>query len=76
MKSKNNNMKCKICKRTLTEKSKTGLCPDCLNKYGTPAAGVGIGAAALGIKQAVKHKDAIGKGVKTVGKALISLIKR
>ena len=76
MKIKKDSKKCKICKRTLTGKSKTGLCPDCINKYGTPAAGVGIGAAALGIKQAVKHKDAIGKGVKTVGKALISLIKR
>lgn len=76
MKIKKDSRKCKICKRTITGKSKTGLCPDCMNKYGTPAAGVGIGAAALGIKQAVKHKATIGKGVKTVGKALISLTKK
>lgn len=72
MKIKKDSKKCKICKRTLTVKSKTGLCPDCMNKYGTPAAGVGIGAAALGIKQAVKHKDTIGKVIKN----LLSMIKR
>lgn len=76
MKTNKDSKKCKSCKRTLTGKSKTGLCPDCVNKYGTPAAGVGIGAAAIGIKQAVKHKDAIGKVIKTMGKALISLIKK
>ena len=76
MKSKKNNMKCRICKRTLTEKSKTGLCPDCLNKYGTPVVVGGFGFMTFGIKKAVKHKDEICKGVKTVGKVIIGLIKK
>ena len=31
------NKKCWACKRTLVGDSKLGLCPDCLNKYGSPA---------------------------------------
>ena len=34
------NKKCRACKRTLVGDSKLGLCPDCLNKYGSPAAAV------------------------------------
>ena len=34
---------CRACKRTLVGESKTGLCPDCLSKYGSPLAALGIG---------------------------------
>lgn len=58
---------CWACKRILVEKSKTGLCPNCINKYGTPAAAVlGLGLTALA-SQAVKHS---GKAVKFVGNAI------
>lgn len=48
MEKNNNEKKCWACKRILLTESKTGLCPDCTNKYGTPAAAfiatVGVGA--------------------------------
>ena len=42
---KNNEKKCWACKRILLTESKTGLCPDCINKYGSPAAAVAALAA-------------------------------
>lgn len=54
---------CWACKRTLVEESKLGLCPDCVNKYGTQAAAAGaLGLVVLG-KKALKHS---GKAVKVV----------
>jgi len=62
---------CWACKRTLVEESKLGLCPDCVNKYGTSAAVfVALGFSLL-TKQALKHG---GKAVKGVAK-VISYIK-
>ncbi|MDO5138006.1 MAG: hypothetical protein Q4D71_06030 [Oscillospiraceae bacterium] len=57
------NKKCWACKRILVGESKTGLCPDCINKYGTPiagalAVGAGIGAG-VGGKKVVKHAGKI-----------------
>lgn len=46
---------CWACKRTLVEDSKLGLCPNCVNKFGSPAVALGVlGFSALG-KQALKH---------------------
>ena len=33
---------CLACKRSLAGKGKYGMCPDCLNKYGTPAAAFAV----------------------------------
>lgn len=48
--------RCKACKRIIVGESKTGLCPDCINKYGEgAAAGVGIiGIVALIAKGIIK----------------------
>jgi len=35
---------CRACKRILVGESKFGLCPDCLNKYGSPVAAISIGS--------------------------------
>ena len=59
--------KCWACKRTLVGESKMGLCPDCMNKYGS----VGAVAAALGltvgVRQLVKNG---GKIVKVAAKII------
>ena len=39
------NKKCWACKRTLVGDSKMGLCPDCINKYGS----IGTAAAVVGL---------------------------
>lgn len=58
---------CWACKRTLVEESKLGLCPGCVNKYGTPAAALAaLGLGVLG-KQALKHG---GKAVKVVANVI------
>ena len=52
---------CWACQRALVGESKLGLCPDCINKYGTPVAVFGaLGLGFLG-KKALKHS---GKAVK------------
>jgi len=38
---------CWACKRILVGGSTIGLCPDCLNNYGTKAAKIGIGGLGL-----------------------------
>jgi len=46
---------CWACKRTLVGDSKLCLCPNCVNKFGTPTIALGVlGLSALG-KQALKH---------------------
>lgn len=45
---------CWRCKRVLVGKSALGLCPDCVNKYGTPAAVVGTGVVLIGGKFLLK----------------------
>ena len=57
---------CWACKRTLVEESKLGLCPDCVNKYGTPVAAVGaLGLGLLG-RKALKHSEKAAKVVANV----------
>lgn len=68
--------KCSICKRTLVSESKSGLCPDCLNKYGTPAAAVGAGSILVAAKTVIKNKDKIAKGAVKVGKTVLSLVRK
>lgn len=57
--------RCKICKRTVDGGGKYGICPSCINKYGSPvlaliaAGGIGLGGLAMKdggkiIKEAVK----------------------
>lgn len=53
--------KCWACKRTLVGESKLGLCPECLNKYGSPAAAVGALGLAFGVKQLAKNGGKIVK---------------
>lgn len=64
----NNEKTCWACKRILIGDSKLGLCPDCLNKYGSPAAAVGIAGLAVGgrflLKNSGKIIKAVSKGVK------------
>lgn len=46
---------CWYCKRAIVGDSKFGLCPDCINKFGTPAVAlVMLGLGVIG-KQALKH---------------------
>ena len=49
------NKKCRACKRTLVGNSKMGLCPDCINKYGSVGAAVAAFGVAVGGRQLVKH---------------------
>ncbi len=60
-----NEKTCWKCKRILVGKSTLGLCPDCVNKYGTPAAAVGTGLLLVGGRFLLKNG---GKIVKTVAK--------
>ena len=53
---------CWVCKRTLVGESKLGLCPDCLNKYGTRVAAISIGIASLGISWVLKNGGKSSKG--------------
>lgn len=71
-----NQKKCKICGRVLTEKSKTGLCPDCINKYGTPVAAAGAGGVMYGIRVAIKNRDKIAKGAVKIGKTIWNIVKK
>lgn len=68
--------KCSICKRTLVSESKSGLCPDCLNKYGTPVAAVGAGSILVAAKTVIKNKEKITKGAVKVGKTVLSLVRK
>lgn len=49
------NKKCWRCKRTLVGNSKIGLCPDCINKYGSVGAAFAALGVAVGGKQLTKH---------------------
>ena len=48
------NKKCWACKRTLVDDSKMGLCPDCINKYGSVVAALGL---AVGGRQLKKNGE-------------------
>lgn len=60
MEKKNNEKKCWACKRILLTDSKTGLCPECLNKYGSPAATI---FATVGVGALVKYAPKLIKGL-------------
>ena len=49
------NKKCWACKRTLVGDSKMGLCPDCINKYGSVGATAAVLGLAVGGRLLVKH---------------------
>ena len=57
---------CWSCHRILIEKSVLGLCPECVNKYGTAA------AAVLAIPVGIVARQAI-KGAKTVAKGIFKI---
>lgn len=59
--------KCWACKRTLVGESKLGLCPDCMNKYGSPAAAIVLAGGAFGLKQLSKNG---GKIIKVASKVI------
>jgi len=59
-KKTNEEKKCWSCKRSyLKNEGKHGLCPKCINKYGSPAAGLGALGLAYGGKQLIKHSGKI-----------------
>ncbi|MBE5782582.1 MAG: hypothetical protein E7329_04610 [Clostridiales bacterium] len=46
-----NEKQCLVCKRSLSGKGKYGVCPDCINKYGTPIAALtSVGIVFVGKK--------------------------
>lgn len=53
------NKKCWACKRTLVGDSKMGLCPDCINKYGSIGTAVVVVGLAVGGRQLVKNGEKI-----------------
>lgn len=61
---------CRACKRILDEESKFGMCPTCINKYGTPAAALGVAGLALVGKKVFKNSGKIVKGVFNVIKSI------
>ncbi len=64
--------KCWACKRTLVGDSKMGLCPDCINKYGSVGAAVAAFGVVVGGRQLVKHG---GKIIKATFKLAAKIIK-
>jgi hypothetical protein len=67
---------CRACKRTLVGGSKFGLCPSCLNKYGSPVAALLIvGITSLGgmvVSMVLKNGGKVAKGAFAVIKLFIS----
>lgn len=61
---------CWACKRILVDESKLGLCPDCLNKYGSVAAAFGVaGVTALSgyvVKNGGKILKVVASGIKLI----------
>lgn len=62
------NKKCWVCKRTLVGNSKMGLCPNCINTYGSPGAGVALLALVVAGKQLVKNGGKIIKVAAQIAK--------
>ncbi len=61
-----NEKTCWACHRVIVGKSVMGLCPKCVNKYGTPAAAVAALGLAVGGRYLIKNG---GKIAKTVAEA-------
>lgn len=57
---------CLVCKRSLAGKGKHGVCPDCVNKYGTPAAALLSIGLVIGGKGLLKGGGKAVKGAWTV----------
>jgi hypothetical protein len=57
---------CWACQRILVEKNKLGLCPVCLNKGGSTAAGVGFACLAVIVKNTPKIAKSVIKAVKNI----------
>jgi hypothetical protein len=55
----NDDKKCWSCKSILVENGQLGLCPKCINKYGTPVAAVGLVALGLAGTHAFKNRTKI-----------------
>ena len=64
---------CRVCKRILVGESKTGVCPDCLSKYGSPLAALGfVGTVSLLGGLVKKNSGKLVKGVIDVIKLIKS----
>jgi hypothetical protein len=62
--------KCWACKTILIEDGKLGLCPKCINKYGTPAAALALIPISIAGKQLMKNSGKIVKVAANVIKKL------
>lgn len=72
-KNTNEEKTCWSCKRSyLKNEGKLGLCPKCINKYGSTAASLGALGFAYGGKQLIKHSGKIIKTVTEVAKNIKS----
>ena len=65
---KNDEKTCWACKRVIVEDAKLGLCPDCLNKYGSPAVAIGVSSLAVGGKWLLKNGVKVAKSTRNVVK--------
>ena len=63
----NNEKRCRVCKRILVGDSKLGVCPDCINKYGTPLVALTATGGLIVIGFAVKNGKKIINIVKNIG---------
>ena len=59
MATSDNEKICWACKRVIVGDSQMGLCPSCVNRYGSPAAAAAIFALGLGLNFARQNKDKI-----------------
>ena len=63
---------CLACKRILIGESKLGLCPDCLNKYGSVGVTLGLGGIAFLWNEVWKNRGNIAKSAIDVIKLIKS----
>lgn len=69
----NDDKTCWSCRRSyMKNEGKLGLCPNCINKYGSLAASVGALGLAYGGKQFIKHSGKIIRNVAEVAKNIKS----
>lgn len=61
-----NETECWACHRVIVGEPTMGLCPNCINKYGSPAAAAAVLGIGIGGKLLWKNK---GKIIKTVAEA-------
>lgn len=63
-----NERTCWACQRIIIGDSKLGLCPDCLNKYGSPAAAALALGVIIGGRYLIKNGGNIIKGIANIVK--------